>query len=1491
MATRKGYTKVGIKGIYNSRLNANALSVALIEPFDLDNSNNLGPRWDKWIKRLDQYFSAYGIDDDAKKLNTLFLFGGERLSEVHDTLPELTTEEANTANTEYKKSCAKLKKHFNPQRNTMVETFNFRSSKQCINETVESYVTSLRLLSKFCDFGDNQDKEITTQVVLSCHSTKFRRDLLKTKDLDLKKVIEQGRINDTLNEQVERVEGHSQININNERSEDRIEAVSKKKKQFSDKRKIPNQQLNNSNAKKCFKCAGSYPHEGSCPAIGKKCRKCDGLNHYAVCCRVKSDHKEKVEQVSSFNSDRDWEEVFALGKGRSPGIILNICNEHLNFRIDTCASVNVLDESNFHKIKNKLKLKEYIYPLFAYSNVTLKTIGKFTTTLTYKGKKVVANFVVTEGNGGCLLSYKTSLALNLIDILCEENEVICSIEEHMVKETVNNKKEYWEKRYPEVFKDELGKLKNFKVKLHIDKDVKPIQAKIRHKPFHLRQAIEAEIKNKLESGVIEKVENEPTEWLSEIVVVPKKGTNEIRICTDMSSANTAIKREKYEMPNIEDIVYQANEAKYFSKLDLNKAFEQLELHPESRHISRFRTHTGIYQHKRLFFGVNSAPEIFHNKIRLLLEGIEGAQNATDDILIMSKTQAEDFKTTEKVLDILKSNGLTINKRKSVFSAKEIEYFGLKFSDQGVSLNEFKTKALKEFKTPENASVLHSFLGLCTYCSRWIKNLAELTEPLWKLTKKSTKFEWTPFHQSNFDKIKSTLIDKVGYFRLNWDTELTVDASPIGLGATLTQTNPNKKDEKVVICYVSRLLSESEKRYSQLEREALVLPWAFERLDLYLLGRQFKVYTDNRAVALIFNNPLSNPPAVIKRWRLRMEPFQFKIIHRAGLGNISDFLSRHPLKEKIDLDYIGEKSEYINLITTHNIPSSIGREVVLEKTQNDDKLSKLSEMVKKKRFIKKSGVDEYSQIFGELTVSEEGFLLKDDKLIIPECLVQQVIDLAHEGHLGIVKTKQLLRSNVWFPKINEMVENQIKNCLACQACDKTHHKITPLAMSEMPSAPWENLSVDFYGPIYPTNQYLIVIIDDYSRFPIVIDTFSLKSENIEFKLELVFSEFGIPKVLRSDNGPPFSSSSFKQFCKTLGVSHRLITPLWPRANGIGEAFMKNLSKVIQTAIIDKVSWKKRLIEFLRNYRGTPHSSTGVAPSALLFRNPNPCKLLSYKRDFIELKLDRIAKQIDLKKKLIMKKNADKSLHTGSIKLVIGDLVLVKQKRQNKTMSYFNPNILKIVQMKGNMVTASNGNYSTTKNISFFKKWEGKSKDEIKLSKGNSSIPSKAKLVLKNQGVLLFPEGQVNQAIATPRIENNVVENRPLGENIDSEITSNADVGDNSGGLSGPGVNNLSSLDLNEGEHVPEQADQDSHSSSDTGLGLPMFFVEEKTLSFIDDIEVVEPDENAQDPKTVLDLENENSKADGTRQIIQRKSDRNKDQSKVDYKDNRKYNKKK
>ena len=183
----------------------------------------------------------------------------------------------------------------------------------------------------------------------------------------------------------------------------------------------------------------------------------------------------------------------------------------------------------------------------------------------------------------------------------------------------------------------------------------------------------------------------------------------------------------------------------------------------------------------------------------------------------------------------------------------------------------------------------------------------------------------------------------------------------------------------------------------------------------------------------------------------------------------------------------------------------------------------------------------------------------------------------------------------------MVEDKIKGCLAYQACELGSHRITPLEMSPMPNAPWEVVSVDFFGTINFTNEYLMVIQDDYSRFPVVPNIYSLKSFVIENRLDHLFALFGYPKVMRTDNGPPFNSGSFAKYCERAGIKHRLITPLWPRANGLVESFMKNIGKVLRTAKVDEVNWKIRLTEFLKNYRNSPHVTTGVSPASLSLRN--------------------------------------------------------------------------------------------------------------------------------------------------------------------------------------------------------------------------------------------------------------------------------------------------
>ena len=214
-------------------------------------------------------------------------------------------------------------------------------------------------------------------------------------------------------------------------------------------------------------------------------------------------------------------------------------------------------------------------------------------------------------------------------------------------------------------------------------------------------------------------------------------------------------------------------------------------------------------------------------------------NATDDILVIGTTIAESNQNVDSALKRLDEHGLTVNEAKCLFNQSDLTFFGFHFTEYGVSLNATKTKALNEFKIPNNASDLYSFLGLVVYASRWIKDLSTLTEPLWKMTHKDVKWELTPEHQTIFTQIKESLIKTIGYFDTTWDTQVTTDASPVGIFAVLTQSNPNNPQETKIIQCISRTLTATERKYSQIELEALAPVWAVERLNLYTLGRKFK----------------------------------------------------------------------------------------------------------------------------------------------------------------------------------------------------------------------------------------------------------------------------------------------------------------------------------------------------------------------------------------------------------------------------------------------------------------------------------------------------------------------------------------------------------------------------------------------------------------------------------------------------------------------------
>ena len=217
------------------------------------------------------------------------------------------------------------------------------------------------------------------------------------------------------------------------------------------------------------------------------------------------------------------------------------------------------------------------------------------------------------------------------------------------------------------------------------------------------------------------------------------------------------------------------------------------------------------------------------------------------------------------------------------------------------------------------------------------------------------------------------------------------------------------------------------------------------------------------------------------------------------------------------------------------------------------------------------------------------ILRGSRIILQESLRLKAIHIVHEGHQGLIKSKQLLHEKVWYPGIDKLAKNTVDTCIIIIIiiiilCQATGPKCPPepLRMTTLPPRRWHMVNIDFCGP-FPGGAYLLVVIDAYSRFPKVEIVSSTSAQSTIPKLKRIFATHGIPKVLKSDNGPPFQSHAFHQFLKEHGIKHKPSSPLWPQGNGEAENLMKPLDKAVKSAHHDNKDWKLEIFNFLLNYR--------------------------------------------------------------------------------------------------------------------------------------------------------------------------------------------------------------------------------------------------------------------------------------------------------------------
>ena len=308
--------------------------------------------------------------------------------------------------------------------------------------------------------------------------------------------------------------------------------------------------------------------------------------------------------------------------------------------------------------------------------------------------------------------------------------------------------------------------------------------------------------------------------------------------------------------------------------------------------------------------------------------------------------------------------------------------------------------------------------------------------------------------------------------------------------------------------------------------------------------------------------------------------------------------------------------------------------------------------------KAENLQAYKQVFSELAVVD-GIVVRGDRIVVPETLRQRMVEIAHEGYQGQVRTKQLLRAHVWVPGMDSLCDKFVSTCIYCQSNTPDVHR-EPLKMTVLPEGPWRKVSVDFCGPL-ANGDLALVFHCQYSTYPVneFVGSTGAKATNPVFRR--VFDTYGIQEEVKSDLGAPFNSHAFEVYAREEGFKHRKVTLGWPEANGDVERCMQIIKKTARIATLQGRPLRDEVRRGIRAYRATVHPTTGTSPNKLMFGRELRGKLPEPRRRPEQPDDTAVCKR-DGEQKDKMKRYADKRRHTAAMRIKVGDSLMHARKEE-------------------------------------------------------------------------------------------------------------------------------------------------------------------------------------------------------------------------------------
>ena len=763
------------------------------------------------------------------------------------------------------------------------------------------------------------------------------------------------------------------------------------------------------------------------------------------------------------------------------------------------------------------------------------------------------------------------------------------------------------------------------------------------------------------------------------------------------------------MPKISELFAQTTGAKVFSKMDLACAYHQVDLHPDSRHYTAFVSPIGTFQYKRMPFGLASAASVFQRVMQDMLAKIEGTLVFQDDVLIFAKDIEAHNKILDRVLEIFQTNGVHLKTEKCVFLKAEVEYLGHMLSEEGIKPRPGLVEAILAAQPPIDKSGVKSFLGLCEYYSRFIPNFATKIRPISNLLQKGEKFVWCDECTKTFDEIKEELSQSEALkpYDPSLPCCITVDASQVGLGGMLTQHHGTQEQ---TVAFVSRVLRETEKKYSVIEKELLACVWAIEKFRAYVWGCKFTLMTDHKPLVSILGGGAGNccTPRIV-RLTSKLLQYHFDIFHiSGGKNNRADYLSRFPSNDEVieyeNCDDQDEDKEECLIATIDTPEMRVSTQEEWVKALEEDQVLQQVRTYVSTGWPREKNlspvVQPYVKVADEISI-EDGVLIRADKLIPPHMLRGKIIKQAHEGHLGSTFTKRRIRESFWWPRMDVEIEEHVKNCVTCLMADKTLRVVKPpLLPVECPNRPWVKIGIDIMGPyqcLPGGAKYVVVMIDYGSKWPELKLVREVNTKVIiEFMREIFLRE-GFPEEIVSDNGAQFVSHEFQDFIQGCGCKHFKSSLYHPQANELVERMNRVVGECIKWAVAGNHDIVRSLRTMLWFYRTTPHSSTKISPFELLrgrkagtrYRPVWMGKWLKMCSNVEQLM--EIARMNVSEAQVKQKRNFDSRNRVKENALKVGDVIRIKLARcvQKGKSKFGRP--VKIEKMCGNAVRVSGGHW--------------------------------------------------------------------------------------------------------------------------------------------------------------------------------------------------------